>query len=253
MSDLRPVLVICEREFIRFFRVRSRWLDALARPLLWLLLVGNGLNAIVERQGPFSYLQSIYPGIIAMTILYSGIFSAATIIWDREFGFLREMLVAPISRRAIVLGKVVAGTLISIVQAGIVLVVAPVVGLSVTPGQILAVSLAAAIVSFCVTSLGVLLSASVRTFDGYNLVMNFLVMPLFLLSGAMYPVASMPSVLRQLSLVDPVTYCVDVFKHVLLGPAPGGPEFTLARDLGVVAALGVVALALAARAFRRRD
>lgn len=253
MANLQPVLVITEREFIRFFRVKSRWLDALARPLLWLLVVGNGLNAIVEPQGPHTYLQSIYPGIVAMTILYSGIFSSATIVWDREFGFLREMLVAPISRRAIVLGKVLAGTLISILQAGIVLVLTPVVGLSVTAGQVLALSLAAAIVSFCVTSLGVLLSASVRTFDGYNLVMNFLVMPLFLLSGAMYPVTSMPPVLRQISLINPVTYCVDVFKHVLLGSAPGGPEFTLARDLSIVAALGCIALALATRAFRRRD
>jgi ABC-2 type transport system permease protein len=253
MANLQPVVVICQREFIRFFRVRSRWLDALARPLLWLLVVGNGLNAIVKPQGPHTYLQSIYPGIIAMTILYSGIFSSATIVWDREFGFLREMLVAPISRRAIVLGKVIAGTLISVLEAGVILLLTPLLGLSPTAGQVVALLFAALIVSFCVTSLGVLLSASVRTFDGYNLVMNFLVMPLFLLSGAMYPVASMPPVLRQISVCNPVTYCVDVFKHVLLGSASGGPEFTLARDLTVVAALGVLALALAARAFRRRD
>jgi ABC-2 type transport system permease protein len=253
MANLQPLTAICRREFIRFFRVRSRWLDALARPLLWLLVVGNGLNAIVRPQGTHSYLQTIFPGIIAMTILYSGIFSSATIVWDREFGFLREMLVAPISRRAIVLGKVVAGTLISVLEAGVVLLLTPVLGLTVTAGQGVALLLAVVIVSFCVTSLGVLLSASVRTFDGYNLVMNFLVTPLFLLSGAMYPVTSMPLLLRQVSVCNPVTYCVDVFKHVLLGSAPGGPEFPLGRDLLVVTALGAVALALAARAFRRKD
>lgn len=253
MANLQPVIVICQREFIRFFRVRSRWLDALARPLLWLLVVGNGLNAIVRPQGPHSYLQTIFPGIVAMTILYSAIFSSATIVWDREFGFLREMLVAPISRRAIVVGKVLAGTSISVLEAIVVLLLGPFLGLTPSAIQVVWLLLAAVIVSFGVTSLGVLLSASVRTFDGYNLVMNFLVMPLFLLSGAMYPVASMPPLLRQVSLCNPVTYCVDVFKHVLLGTSPGGPEFTLARDLAVVAALGVVALALAARAFRRKD
>lgn len=253
MANLQPVIVICQREFIRFFRVKSRWLAALARPLLWLLVVGNGLSAIVRPQGPHTYLQTIFPGIVAMTIMFSAIFSSATIVWDREFGFLREMLVAPIPRRAIVLGKVVAGTSISVLQAVVILLLTPFLGLSVTVGQVVALVFAAVIVAFCVTSLGVLLSATVRTFDGYNLVMNFLVMPLFLLSGAMYPVTSMPSVLRVLSLYNPITYCVDVFKHVLLGSASGGPEFPLARDLAIVAALGALALLLAAWAFRRKD
>ncbi len=253
MDDLRPVEIICRRELIRFFRVRSRWLDALARPLLWLLVVGNGLSAIVRPQGPHSYLQTIFPGIVAMTILFAAIFSSATIVWDREFGFLREMLVAPISRRAIVLGKVAAGTLIAGAEAAVVLLVTPLLGLRPTAAQLGGLLAAVAVVSFSVTALGVLLSATVRTFDGYNLVMNFLVMPLFLLSGAMYPVASMPPVLRHLSLANPVTYCVDVFKHVLLGGVGAGPEFSLTRDLAVVTALGVAALLLAARAFRRRE
>ncbi|HNX31900.1 MAG TPA: ABC transporter permease [Holophaga sp.] len=253
MGRLQPVSVICQREFIRFFRVKSRWLGALARPLIWLVLVGNGLNAIVRPQGPYTYLQSIFPGIIAMTIMFSAILSSATIVWDREFGFLREMLVAPVSRGAIVLGKAVAGTLISVLQAMLVLLLAPLLGLPVTAGQAASLLVASLFISFCVTSMGILISACIRTFDGYNLVMNFLVMPLFLLSGAMYPVASMPLPLRLASLCNPVTYCVDVFKHILLGAGKKGPEFLLVQDLAIVAALSALAIALAALAFRRKD
>jgi ABC-2 type transport system permease protein len=253
MGNLQPVSVICQREFIRFFRVKSRWLGALARPLLWLVVVGNGLNAIVRPQGPYTYLQSIFPGIIAMTIMFSAILSSATIVWDREFGFLREMLVAPIPRGAIVLGKAIAGTLISVLQAFVILLLTPFLGLPVTAGQVVWLILASVFISFCVTSMGILISACIRTFDGYNLVMNFLVMPLFLLSGAMYPVTSMPPALRFISLCNPVTYCVDVFKHILLGGAPRGPEFNLVQDLAIVAALSALALALAALAFRRKD
>ena len=113
MIQLRPIYVICMREFIKFFREKSRLLGTLARPVLWLFVVGNGMSALIRPQAGFSYLQFIFPGMIGMTILFSSIFSSISIVWDREFGFMKEMLVAPISRTSIVVGKAISGTLIS--------------------------------------------------------------------------------------------------------------------------------------------
>jgi ABC-2 type transport system permease protein len=255
MNSLQPVYVICQREFIRFFREKSRYLGTLARPVLWLFVVGNGMSALIKPQGRFSYLQFIFPGMIGMTIMFSAILSSASIVWDREFGFMKEMLVAPISRLSIVFGKAISGTVISVLQAVIILILIPVLGISVTAAQFTWVVAASVLVSFCFTSMGILIAACIRSFDGYNVIMNFLVMPMFLLSGAMYPVTSMPAVLRQLSYLNPATYCVDLFKHILLRNAtpPAGPEFILAFDLLVAVALSVVTMTLAALLFKKKE
>lgn len=255
MNSLQPVYVICQREFIRFFREKSRYLGTLARPVLWLFVVGNGMSALIKPQGRFSYLQFIFPGMIGMTIMFSAILSSASIVWDREFGFMKEMLVAPISRLSIVFGKAISGTVISVLQAVIILILIPVLGISVTAAQFTWVVVASVLVSFCFTSMGILIAACIRSFDGYNVIMNFLVMPMFLLSGAMYPVTSMPAVLRELSYLNPATYCVDLFKHILLRNAtpPAGPEFILAFDLLVAVALSVVTMTLAALLFKKKE
>jgi ABC-2 type transport system permease protein len=253
--QFRPIYVICQREFIKFFREKSRLLGTLARPVLWLFVVGNGMNALIRPQVGFSYLQFIFPGMIGMTILFASIFSSISIVWDREFGFMKEMLVAPISRLSIVVGKAISGTAISVAQALIILLLIPFLGISISLGQFLEVTGVAILVSFCITSLGILIAARLTSFDGFNIIMNFLVMPMFFLSGAMYPVTSMPPALRQLTHVNPLTYGIDAFKHVLLTGAapPMGPEFPLALDLGVVVILSAVLLTFGALSFRRKD
>ena len=255
MIQLRPLYVICMREFIKFFREKSRLLGTLARPVLWLFVVGNGMSALIRPQTGFSYLQFIFPGMIGMTILFASIFSSISIVWDREFGFMKEMLVAPISRLSIVVGKALSGTAISAAQAVIILVLVPLLGIRLTVPQYLAVTALSVIVSFCITSLGILIAARLTSFDGFNIIMNFLVMPMFFLSGAMYPVTSMPPALRELTHVNPLTYGVDSFKHVLLGNArpPLGPEFPLALDLAVVVAGSALMLTLAALSFRKKE
>jgi ABC-2 type transport system permease protein len=253
--QFRPIYVICQREFIKFFREKSRLLGTLARPVLWLFVVGNGMSALIRPQAGFSYLQFIFPGMIGMTILFASIFSSISIVWDREFGFMKEMLVAPISRLSIVVGKAISGTAISVAQAMIILLLIPFLGISITFAQFVEVTVVAVLVSFCITSLGILIAARLTSFDGFNIIMNFLVMPMFFLSGAMYPVTSMPPALRQLTHLNPLTYGIDAFKHVLLTDAapPMGPEFPFALDLAVVTAIAVVMLALAAFSFRRKD
>jgi len=253
--QLRPIYVICLREFIKFFREKSRLLGTLARPVLWLFVVGNGMTALIKPQAGVSYLQFIFPGMIGMTILFSSIFSSISIVWDREFGFMKEMLVAPISRLSIVIGKAVSGTLISVAQALIILILIPFLGIHITLAQVIEVTAVAVLVSFCITSLGILIAARLTSFDGFNIIMNFLVMPMFFLSGAMYPVSSMPPVLRHLTHINPLSYGIDAFKHVLLNNVspPLGPEFPLAVDLAIVAAVAAVMIVLAALSFRRKE
>ncbi len=255
MIQLRPMYVICLREFIKFFREKSRLLGTLARPVLWLFVVGNGMSALIKPQAGFSYLQFIFPGMIGMTILFSSIFSSISIVWDREFGFMKEMLVAPISRLSIVFGKALSGTFISVAQAIIILVLIPVLGIHITFMQFIELVAVSFLVSFCITSLGILIAARLTSFDGFNIIMNFLVMPMFFLSGAMYPVTSMPIVLRGLSHINPLTYGIDAFKHVLLrnGAPPLGPEFSLALDLFIVAVVSVIMISLAALSFRQKE
>ncbi len=255
MIQLRPIYVICVREFIKFFREKSRLLGTLARPILWLFVVGNGMNALIRPRVGFSYLQFIFPGMIGMTILFSSIFSSISIVWDREFGFMKEMLVAPISRLSIVIGKAMSGTFISVAQAVIILVLTPFLGIQLSIMQFIEVVAVALLVSFCITSLGILIAARLTSFDGFNIIMNFLVMPMLFLSGAMYPVTSMPPALRHLTQINPLTYGVDAFKHVLLRNAthPLGPEFSLALDIVVVTAVSSTMLTLAALSFRRKE
>ncbi len=254
MIQLRPIYVICIREFKKFFREKSRLLGTLARPVLWLFVVGNGMGALIRPQAGLSYLQFIFPGMIGMTILFASIFSSISIVWDREFGFMKEMLVAPISRLSIVIGKAVSGTLISAAQAVIILILIPFLGIDIGAMQFIWVTLIALLVSFCITSIGILIAARLTSFDGFNVIMNFLVMPMFFLSGAMYPVSSMPDALRWISHINPLTYGIDAFKHILLTKAapPLGPEFPLPADILIVAAVSVIMLSLGALSFRQR-
>ena len=255
MIQWRPVYVICLREFKKFFREKSRLLGTLARPVLWLFVVGNGMNSLIKPQAGFSYLQFIFPGMIGMTILFSSIFSSISIVWDREFGFMKEMLVAPISRVSIVIGKAISGTLIYVAQAIIIMVLIPFLGIQLSALEFLEVVLASVLVSFCITSLGILIAARLTSFDGFNIIMNFLVMPMLFLSGAMYPVTSMPPALRYVSQLNPLTYGIDMIKHVLLRNAapPLGPEFPLLLDIVVVSSLSVVLIVLAALSFRQKE
>jgi ABC-2 type transport system permease protein len=213
------------------------------------------MSALIRPQAGFSYLHFIFPGMIGMTILFSSIFSSISIVWDREFGFMKEMLVAPISRVSIVIGKAISGTFISVAQAVIILALIPFLGIHITFMQFLEVVAVSVLVSFCITSLGILIAARLTSFDGFNIIMNFLVMPMLFLSGAMYPVTSMPPVLRHLTQINPLTYGIDAFKHVLLrdGAPPLGPEFPLSLDLLVVTAISVVMLTLAALSFRKKE
>ena len=257
MIDSRAIYVITLRELIKLVRQKGSLINIFARPILWLFVVGSGLNQIVQRGGPVSYNQFIFPGVMGMVILFSSIFSSISIVWDREFGFLREILVAPISRLSIVIGKAISGTLSSSLQAAVITIFLPLLKIHVEIPQLLGLFALAVLLSFALTSLGILIASHMETFGVFNVIMNLLVMPLFFLSGAIYPVNLLPPWLRLLSLCNPLTYGIDAFKNVLLPRVGGmghgslGAEFPLGLDILVVSLFSLAMISLAVASFRK--
>jgi ABC-2 type transport system permease protein len=263
MISHRAIYVIVLREFKRFFRQRMRLMVTAARPLFWLFIVGAGFSRLVDAPGAAgagaghagngTYLQFIMPGIVGMTILFSSIFSTITVVWDREFGFLREMLVAPVSRVTIVIGKLLAGTALSVMQGTMLLVVTPLVGIRLTPADVLYMVLLMTLVSLAITALGLVVASLLTSLEGFNVIMNFIVLPMFFLSGALYPVDALPMPLNKVTLINPLSYGVDAFKHVMLAADAGfTAEFPLYFDVAFVAVFAFVMTITAAYTFERR-
>jgi len=252
--EFNAIYVLVAREFKKFIRERSRLVSTIARPLLWLFLVGAGMSRLVSPQAGMSYTQFIFPGILGMTILFSSIFSSISIIWDKEFGFFKEILAAPVSRLSIVIGKGLSGTVVSSIQAAIVLLLFPVLGLRLGPLQIVEVLIIAMAVSFSISTFGILLATFYESYESFSVIMNFIVMPMFFLSGAMYPVKLLPKPLAIAAKLNPLTYGVDAFKNVIF-PSKEGPmsaDFSLATDMAVVLIISFAFVVIAARLFERK-
>ncbi|MDP2168437.1 MAG: ABC transporter permease [Thermodesulfovibrionales bacterium] len=252
--EFNAIYVIVAREFKKFIRERSRLVSTLARPLVWLFLVGAGLNRLVMPEGGVSYTQFMFPGILGMTILFSSIFSSISIIWDKEFGFMKEILVAPISRLSIVLGKALSGTVVSTIQAAIILLLFPLVGLKLGVAEVAGAILICAMVSFSISSFGIVLATFYDSYESFSVIMNFIVMPMFFLSGAMYPVKLLPAALRFVAKLNPLTYGVDALKHVLtpVRTGPMSPDFPIILDISVILIMSLVFVLVGARFFERK-
>jgi ABC-2 type transport system permease protein len=214
---LKTIYTIWLREVKTFAREKFRVIAMIAQPLLYLLVLGNGINSGVtlNANGGINYLTFMYPGIIGMSILFTSIFSAVSIIWDREFGFLKEVLVAPVPRWAVSIGKTFGGASIAIVQATIMILLAPIIGISLSPVMIVEMWVLAFLIGVALTSLGIAIAARMASMQGFQMIMNFLVMPLYFLSGAMFPLSSAPSWMKALMVVDPLTYCVDGLRNII--------------------------------------
>ncbi|MEJ2695393.1 MAG: ABC transporter permease [Candidatus Sulfobium sp.] len=254
MIEANAVYVIVAREYKRFVREKTRLVSAVARPLVWLFLVGGGMSRLVPVKGGLSYMQFIFPGILGMTILFSSIFSSISIIWDKEFGFMKEILVAPISRFSVVVGKAMSGMLLSTIQAAIILAFFPLLGLKVGLLQIVGCLAVSAVLAFAIAAFGIVLATFYESYESFSVIMNFIVMPMFFLSGAMYPVKLMPSILRFFTRLNPLTYGVDALKHFIFPLETGAmsADFTLAADVTMIAASAVVFVLLGGKAFERK-
>ena len=212
------------------------------------------MSRLVPAGDGVSYTQFIFPGILGMTILFSSIFSSISIIWDKEFGFMKEILVAPVSRFSVVVGKAMSGMLLSTTQAVIILALFPFIGLKLGLVQIAGVLLVCAVLSFAIAAFGILLASFYDSYESFSVIMNFIVMPMFFLSGAMYPVKLLPPILRILSKFNPLTYGIDALKNIIFPFETGrmGADFPLFLDAAVILVASVVFVLIAGKTFERK-
>jgi ABC-2 type transport system permease protein len=267
-QDLRAASIVWRRELIRFRSDSVRTAASLVQPLLLLLVVGTGLGSLAGRGLPvgISFRTYIYPGIVAMSVLFTALSSAASIVWDREFGFLREMLVAPVNRGAIVIGKCLGGATVATFQGIVILILAGLADVPYSPVLVLTLIGELLLLSFTLTAFGVMMAARIKQMQAFMALNQMLVMPLFFLSGALYPLTGLPAWLTVLTRIDPLTYIVDpmrlaVFSHLNISAAalhklaPGvswdGWTVPLALSLGIVAIMGVGMTAAAGVQFSR--
>lgn len=251
MKEANVVYVIVSREFKKFLREKGRLVSTIARPLIWLFMVGGGMSRLVTPSMELPYMQFIFPGILGMTILFSSIFSSISIIWDKEFGFMKEILVAPVSRFSIVMGKALSGTVLSTIQAVIILCLFPFLEIKLGLAEVLGTVGICIIISFCISSLGIVIATFYESLESFSVIMNFIVMPMFFLSGAMYPVKTLPKVLMTITWLNPFTYGIDALKHTLLGSA-GICDFPVLVDLSVLLVTSVFFVTLGALIFERK-
>lgn len=244
MRGISDSITIAARDIIRSFRQKSHLLTSVVRPVIWLFLLGNGLRGSFQGPEGFNYMQYIFPGMLAMNILFASIMSGTSIIWDREFGFLKEVMVAPVSRLSIVFGKTLSGSVIAAIEGTIVLILFPLVGLKLSALQILLTLAAMFLVAMAMTSIGILIAAKMTSIEGFGTINNFIIMPMFFLSGAMYPIERVPEWLKPVIMVNPMTYSVDLLRGIVLNI-----RANILLDIAVISAFGAVILAMATLIF----
>jgi ABC-2 type transport system permease protein len=265
-SELRAMKIVWQRDLIRFRSDRIRIITSLVQPLLFLFVLGSGLQQLSSASTDGVNLKTfIYPGVLALAVMFTAMFSAASIVWDREFGFMREMLVAPVSRASIVIGKCFGGATVASFQGVILLALAGAVGVPYKPAVILGLFGLMLLLAFTITAFGVMVAARIKQMQAFMGVMQMIVMPMFFLAGALYPVTNLPAWLAVLNRLDPLTYAVDpmrrlVFTHLDISSAaretlaPGvtwwGWHVPVMLEVFIVLVLGLVMLGVAIWEFK---
>jgi ABC-2 type transport system permease protein len=245
---MSAIYILWLRELKRYTRSRVQIIASMGQPILYLLVLGFGLGPVFQRAGSGSYLQFVAPGVIGMTVLFSAIFSGLGLLWDRQFGFLKETLVAPVPRLQIMIGRTMGGATVAVIQGLLVTLVCVIAGfrpvnLAMVPVAFVFMVLIAAVFS----ALGVAIGSSLQDMQGFQLIMNFLVMPIFFLSGALFPLTGLPKVLAMATAVDPLSYGIDGMRSVLLGTAHYGATL----DVEVLAVVAGVLMMFGAYRFSK--
>jgi ABC-2 type transport system permease protein len=251
---LEVVYALWRRDMVKFLRDRRSLITSLTRPFLWLLAFGFGLRGSVRLPGVAGgaapdFISFLVPGIAAMTVLFGSMFAAISIVWEREFGFLKELLVAPVPRGAIVAAKLLAGSATALVEATLMLALSPLIGARFSiPGALASLPLLA-LFGMAVNGLGITVAARMKSFEGFGSVVNFVIQPIFFLSGALYPIAGLPRALRAVVMLNPMSYVVDAIRGLTIGHH----GFPLWLDVSVVLASAIALGAVATRAFRNME
>ena len=233
-SELRAIKIVWRRELLRFINDRLRIVTALVQPLLFLFVLGSGLQQLSSASTHGVNLKTfIYPGILCLAVMFTAMFSAASIVWDREFGFLREMMVAPVRRSSIVIGKCFGGATVAGFQGIILLMLAWAVHVPYSAGLVLGVFAIQLLLAFSITAFGVMAAVRISQMQSFMGLMQMIVMPMFFLSGALFPVANLPGWLAVLNRVDPLTYAVDPMRRVVFNHLDISATARRALDPGV--------------------
>ena len=245
---MSAIYILWLRELKRYVRSRAQIVASLGQPMLYLLVLGFGLGPVFAKAGHGSYLQFVAPGVIGMTVLFSSIFSGIGLLWDRQFGFLKETLVAPVPRLQIMIGRTLGGATVAVIQGLLVTVVCLIAGFRPTHffSMPMAIGFMVAI-AIVFAAAGVAIGSGLQDMQGFQLIMNFLVMPIFFLSGALFPLVGLPKLLSYVTKADPLSYGIDGMRAVLLGQSAFHPM----TDIAVLVAFGAVLLVIGAWRFSK--
>lgn len=247
--EIEAVYTIWLREVKRYFREKERVVGSVMQPLFWFLIFGIGLGRAIQFTGlQTDYFSFMVPGIVAMSLLFTSVFCGVSVIWDREFGFLKEILVAPISRVSIVIGKALGGATTALIQGMLIILISLFFGATMSLQTILLLLPMMLIISVGFVSTGLIIASLMDTMEGFHLIMNFIVQPMFFLSGALFPLHSLPDWLRMVTYVDPMTYGVETLRYVVIGTS----SFDITISLIVICCFTTCMLMLSAWAFNRK-
>jgi len=245
----RPVKAVVGREMKKLFQQRARLISAMVRPMIWLLVIGSGVGSMLQDQQQEGYLTFLVPGILAMTLLFAALLSALTLVYDKEFGVMRMMMIAPIAHYWIVLSKLIAATFTAMVQAILLLLLLILMGL-ISLKIALSLLPAAMLTALCCAAIGGLIAVYSKSIDNFAVIMNFFIFPLFFLSGALYPVTQLPEFLRYVVLINPFSYGVDLLKHAV----PNVPtDFSVLTDISVLVGFTAISILISCWQFSRES
>jgi len=246
MTELDGLYALWYREFKVFLREKSRIISSLFTPLLWIVVFGGGLGSSVSLGGT-NYQVFIFPGILTMTILFSSIFFGLYIVWDKKIDFFKEVLVAPLSRLTIFAGKTLGGCTDALIQGSLMLAFGVILGITYSVQMVVETIIFMLVLAAAVVSIGLIIGSFMESPEGFNLIVSFLVFPLFFLSGALFPIDNLPSWLRAFTTLNPVTYAVDGMRGVMLGMS----TFPVMMDFVVLLGFAAVMIAIGSIAFSR--
>lgn len=244
---MNTVYILWQRQLIRFFRTRTRIVASLAQPVLFLVALGFGLGPIYAKAGQGNYIQFLSPGIIAMTILFSAVFTGMEIIWDKQFGFLKETLVAPVSRFNIMLGRTLGGATVAFLQGVLVFLITLLVGFRPSLGGFFTAIVFMFLVALLFSALGTTIASRLEDMQSFPLIINFLVMPIYFLSGAIFPINGLNAILNRIIIFNPLAYGVDAIR----GSLTGVHYFSYYADLAVLVGCVVVLVAIGGYLFSK--
>ncbi|MCL4401896.1 MAG: ABC transporter permease [Acidobacteria bacterium] len=245
---MSAIYILWLRELKRYVRSRAQIVASVGQPLLYLLALGFGLGPVFQKAGNGSYLQFVAPGVIGMTVLFSSVMSGLGLLWDRQFGFLKETLVAPVPRTRIMIGKALGGATVAVLQGLLVLVVCLVAGFR--PAGVAGIPVALlfmALIAILFAALGIAIGSQLENVQGFQLIMNFLVMPIFFLSGALFPLTNLPKLLDACTRVDPLSYGIDGLRGALIGVT----HFGAAMDIAVLCGVALLLIVLGSHFFSK--